>query len=176
MTSHCSLIGLVLMLVPILGQAQSRPFDLAVSGNLVSILANNAPIQELANALSTETGIVFSLTGEKTTPITIEIVEEPLEKAIAKLSPNHLLVRDSEASDAQLIEVVLMMSEAGAAGGGGNTEFLPSGAPAEELVPDEQLMNPELAEQEPAPGAAPQPVDPNLETKELGTKTQNNTQ
>lgn len=163
---HC-LVGGGLMLATIVSFAQSRPFDISIRDDLVSILANNAPVNELTQALAAETGVVFTLTGEKTTPVTVEIIEEPLEKAVAKISPNYLLVRENEAIDAALVEVVLMMDEGSNSGAGGAAEFLPSGAPAEELVPDTETMNPELAEQVPLQNGEPPAVDDAVPNNDL---------
>lgn len=126
------------------GAEGQAPLDVALRDGLLSVRAVAAPATALAEALANETGVRFVVAGDGARPITTEIVEEPLEKAIAKLSPNHLLVRDGEARDAALVEVVLMVDDAagGGAGASGGGEFLPSGAPAAEIVPDESLMAP----------------------------------
>lgn len=120
-----------------------QPFDVALRDGLLSIRANAAPAAALAEALAAETGVRFVVTGDGSSPLTAEIVAEPLEKAIAKLSPNHLLVREGDGADAPVIEIVLMLDEGGGGGGAGGGEFLPSGAPAAEIVPDDTLMSPE---------------------------------
>ena len=111
-----------------------QPFDVALRDGLLSIRASGAPASSLAEALAQETGVRFVVTGDATRAISTEIVDEPLDRAIAKLSPNHLLVRDGERPDAPLVEVVLMLDDAAASAVGGGAEFLPSGAPADEII------------------------------------------
>lgn len=113
--------------------AQQR-FDVGMRDGLLTIRANAAPAEELALAISEATGIDIIIAGEPATPLSAEIVDEPVIKAIALLAPNHLLVRESAAADAALIEAVLMMPDG--SGGSASTEFLPSGAPAEEVAFD----------------------------------------
>ena len=122
-----------------------QPFDVALRDGLLSIRANDAPAVALAEALAGETGVSFVVTGDPQQAITVEIVDEPFDRAVAQLSPNHLLMRDGERADAPVIEVVLMLDDApdGSGGAGGGAEFLPSGAPAEEIVPDSELAQPQ---------------------------------
>jgi len=54
------------------------------------------------------------------------------------LSPNHMLVREDSSSDAKIIEVVLMLDDAGSSSAGAG-EFLPTGDPTEAIIADEQL-------------------------------------
>ena len=113
--------------------AAQQPFDVALNGGLLTVRANDAAALDLAAALSAETGINFVVTGDAATTITAEIVDEPFAVAVAKLSPNHLLVRDGKSADSAVTEVVLILDEADAGGGGGGEGFLPSGGPAEEI-------------------------------------------
>lgn len=104
----------------------------------LSVQASNVSASELANELSDELGISVVVTGDAETRVNLDIVEEPLEKALAKLSPNNMLVRDTNAND--IIEVVLMMGEGQDTGaGGGADQFLPSGSPAEEVIGGQAL-------------------------------------
>ena len=113
--------------------AAQQPFDVALRDGLLTVRANGATAVDLAAALSTETGISFVVTGDAAATITAEIVDEPFIAAVAKLSPNHLLVRGGKGADSPVTEVVMILDDAGGAGGGGGGEgFLPSGGPAEE--------------------------------------------
>ena len=121
-----------------------QPFDVTLRDGLLSIRANGASAVALADALSGETGISFAVTGDTDQAITAEIVDEPLARAIATLSPNHLLVRDGKGADAPLVEVVLMLDDAaGSVAAGGEDQFLPSGDPADEIAAGDVIDMPE---------------------------------
>ena len=127
------------------GAFAQQSFDVAMRDGLLSIRANGTSAAELAAALAEETGIRVVVTGDAEQGLTTEIVEVPLVKAIALLSPNHLLVRGEGGADAPVLEIVLMLDEAGGDGtGGGETEFLPSGAPADEV--EAGVGSPEFSE------------------------------
>lgn len=115
--------------------AQQR-WDISSRDGLVSIFANAASAADIAIALGDATGVTVVVHGEPTTPLTAEIVDVPLDKAIALLAPSHMLVRASQDSDAEIIEVVLMMPDP-EGGGVSSAEFLPSGEPADGVVSDE---------------------------------------
>lgn len=100
---------------------------------LLTVLASDVSALELAKELSQQLGISVVVTGDAETRVNLDIVEEPLARALGKLSPNNLLVKSEDAT--QIIEVVLMMGEGQANGAGGDTnEFLPSGSPAEDVI------------------------------------------
>lgn len=104
----------------------------------VSVRANNVSASELASELSQQLGIRVVVTGDSEARVNLDIVEEPIEKALGKLSPNHMLVLNDDASE--VVEVVLMMGEGQSnAGGAGPEQFLPSGSPAEAVI-DRQAM------------------------------------
>lgn len=106
---------------------------------LLSVQANNASANELAEVLSDQLGISVVVTGDTEARVNIDIIDEPLEKALAKLSPNYMLVRNSRQPGSEITEVVLMMGEGSGSGNvsGGEDEFLPSGSPADDVVIEE---------------------------------------
>jgi len=112
--------------------AQSSP-EITFNEGRLSVNANNVSVAQLADALSQETGIAIVIQGDTNAAMSADINDEPFEKAIAKLSPNHLLVHASKALDAEILEVVLIIPEGGSQASVGG-EFLPSGAPAEEIA------------------------------------------
>ena len=102
---------------------------------LLSVKASNASATQLAEVLSDQLGISVIVTGNTEALVNIDIVEEPLDKALTKLSPNNMLVRAGKESDSEIVEVVLLMGESfqnGSAGAAAD-QFLPSGSPAEEI-------------------------------------------
>jgi len=124
---------LVALASPLVVYAQ-QPFDVFMKDGLITIRASNAPAAELAEALSAETGVRVVVTGEPTTTLSTEIIDEPLDKAFARLSPNHMLVRESSADDSPIVEVVLIMEDGENTASAAAGEFLPSGAPAAEIL------------------------------------------
>ncbi|MFK7860654.1 MAG: hypothetical protein AB8B64_17675 [Granulosicoccus sp.] len=167
---------LTLLYAAQVAQAQSDIQIRSESGTL-SIQASNVPASDLAVELSNELGITVVVTGDAETRVNIDIVDEPLEKALTKLSPNNMLVRDGSASE--IIEVVLMMGEGqNSSQSSGSEQFLPSGSPAEEVLDDsgdagtndsmdpDMLRDPNLAEQV-RNAASAASSDPNLPAQQV---------
>ncbi len=141
-TLMATMCGLALALP---GQALAQQ-SVRVSENdgLLSVQASNTSASALAQVLTDELGISVVVTGDTETMVNIDIVDEPLQKALSKLSPNHMLVRSSKAPDSDIVEVVLMMGEGSSAGSsGGDDQFLPSGSPADDIIVDDQPLNDE---------------------------------
>ncbi len=121
-----------------------QSIQVSENDGLLSVQASNTSASTLAQVLTDELGISVVVTGDTESLVNIDIVEEPLNKALAKLSPNHMLVRSSEAPDSTIVEVVLMMGEGSASGGGGSDDqFLPSGSPADDIIVEDQPLNDE---------------------------------
>jgi|GEM_PF-1132334 len=119
--------------------------DVGLRDGLLTLRTDPVPAERLAAALHDATGISFVVTGESTTPLGADFVDEPLHRAIALLAPNHLLVREDARPDAPIIEVVMMMPDP-ADGGGDSAEFLPSGAPADDVDFNAQPNGPQEVE------------------------------
>lgn len=142
--------GLIAVLGAMSGGLQAQqPFDVALREGLLSIRANNASLLELTDAISDETGVRFVITGDGDQTVSADILDEPVDRAVTQLTPNYMVVRDGSGEDAEVIEVVLMLDDAGSSGSSGNEGgFLPSGAPAEGVVADDQLMDPQVQGQQ----------------------------
>lgn len=115
--------------------AQQR-LDVRLNDGLLSIAANAAAAEDLAAAIAEATGISVVVHGEPRTPLTADIVDEPIDTAIAQLSPSHLLVRGDSGRNDDILEAVLMMPDP-VTPGSGTSQFLPSGAPAEAIATQE---------------------------------------
>ena len=108
--------------------------------DLVWVQASNVTARELAEELSSKLDINIVLTGDAETLLNIDISEETLAQAVARMSPNNLLVRESADSRSKIIEVVLMLGEANGLSAEANgvsaadDQFLPSGSAGEEIV------------------------------------------
>ena len=149
-----------------LGEAGAQALDVSAGDDgRVSIRASGTDAAAVASALGERTGISIVVTGDAATPIDVDIVDEPLEKAVAQLAPNHLLMRGN-AAGAPIVEIVLMMPD-GDDGGVESTEFLPTGEPADGVVSED----PSYAAQdggagdgsEPEYDASGQPIDRSLQ-------------
>lgn len=135
---HTSIGLLALILIVTLAQpsyAQNQQnVQIRSEDGLLTVKANNASAKQLADVLSDQLGINVVLTGDIETLINIDIVEEPLDKALTKLSPNTMLVRAGEEPDSEIVEIVLLLGEGSrnSSTGAGSGQFLPSGSPAQE--------------------------------------------
>ncbi|MFK7854664.1 MAG: hypothetical protein AB8B79_11145 [Granulosicoccus sp.] len=101
---------------------------------LLTVKANNTTAQQLADALNDQLDISVVVAGDTEALVNIDIVEEPLEVALGKLSPNNMLVRAGKDSDSEIVEVVLLMGEGSSSTAAASSQFLPSGSPAEEVA------------------------------------------
>jgi len=114
--------------------AWAESLDVQWDDEQLSVYATDASAFSLVQELAEQTGVRFIATGNTATNVTMEIVAEPLERAIAKLAPNHLLVH-SKSDPTTVVEVVLMFDEGNSGNSGSGGEFLPTGSPAEEVMP-----------------------------------------
>lgn len=139
-TCHASkaVIAICIAFVISPGYAQ-LPVEVKNQGGQISVQADDVTAQTLAQELSSTLGIRVFVTGDTQTRMSADIIDEPLDKAIGKLSPNNLLVRRTSDPNSQIVEVILMLAESGLGSSGLEGEqFLPSGSPADEIIVDGQ--------------------------------------
>ena len=126
--------------------------------DLLSVQADNAPARDLADELARELGIRVVIMGDAQTRVSLDIFEEPMEKALAKLSPNNMLMHSADASD--ITGVVLMMgSSSTGVSGAGPDSFLPSGSPVDAVIEDQPADFPQ--EQQELEFQESENIDPN---------------
>ena len=147
-------ITAILCVLSIHSAAARAQVEISTFEDNISIRANNVSASELAAQLSEELGIRVVVTGDIEARVNLDIVEEPLEKALGKLSPNNMLVRDS--NQREIIEVVLMMGDASSSSTSSNEQFLPSGSPVDGVIQNDSgqpvydasgVLNPQSAEE-----------------------------
>lgn len=126
------LCALLLFLLPVSQANAQSGVQISSDGDMLSIQASNVSASELAGRLSEHLGISVVVTGDTEARVNLDIVEEPIETALGKLSPNNLLVRNTQSS--QIVEVILMMGEGSGSSSGSAEQFLPSGSPTEGVV------------------------------------------
>lgn len=143
-------IRLLQLLLVLLMMLQSMSVSLAEDSvqvrnkdGLVWVKADNASATSLASELSNNLGIRIVLTGDTDTRMNVDIAEEPLEKAVTKISPSNLVVRKTADPSSQIVEVVLMLADGALSSSGAEeSRFLPSGQPSEETVPMDDYIDP----------------------------------
>ncbi len=141
------------------GTARAQTVDVQPGeGDRVSVRSNGASAADVAQALGERTGISVVVTGDASTAVDVDIVDEPLVKAVAQLAPNHMLVRGGRGGDAPITEIVLMMPD-GQDGGIESTEFLPTGEPTDGVGAED----PTLAAQDAGFDENGQPIEQQLE-------------
>lgn len=113
--------------------ASQQSLQVHATDGLVSVQASNVTAQTLAEELSNQLDITVVLTGDAQARLSVNIEEEPLAKAVAKLSPNNLVVRENSDPNSEIIEVVLMMGE-NSGDVAGTEQFLPTGSSGEAIV------------------------------------------
>lgn len=115
------------------GALAQSSIQVSNENGLLSVKASNTAASELAEALTELLGISVIVTGDIEKLININIIEEPLDKAFSKLSPNTMLVRAGKASDSDITEVILIMGDGSSSGSTSEAthQFLPSGTPTD---------------------------------------------
>lgn len=112
---------------------------------IISVKATDVSASAIVEELTDRLGIHFVVTGNAETRLNLDIIEEPLDKVLPKLSPNNLIVRESADDSSQIIEVVLMLGDNNASDGNAVSEqFLPTGSPVEGITSQEgenQIQN-----------------------------------
>lgn len=131
---HCLPLAALIFAATSLTAHAQQGVQINTENGLVSVQASNTTANELAAALAQALGISVVITGDTETRVNIDIIEEPLEKALTKLDLNNMLVRADSRPDSDIIEVVLLMGNS-ANSSAAASQFLPSGSPADEIIP-----------------------------------------
>ena len=108
-TAALTLTAWCLALTVSTGAFAQQSVQVSEKDGMLSVQASNTSASALAQLLSDELGISVVVTGDTEALVNIDIVDEPLDKALSKLSPNHMLVRSDKDPHSTIIEVVLMM-------------------------------------------------------------------
>lgn len=118
----------------------------------LTVLASGVSLVELAQQLSDLTDIAIIVTEGADKLVDIDIVDEPFETAIAKISPNHLLKRKVANGKEVIAEVVIMLDDAANTANNTNSN-LPTGEPTQEVVVEQE--NVETGQDQPNTGIEP---------------------
>jgi len=143
---YVPVVAVVLLSLGSASTLHAQAINIQSGDGRLSIRASNASIIEVATRLSEQLGITVVVTGDNESPLTVDIVDEPVEKAINQLSPNNMVVRAGEFGKGDITEIVLIMGESSDGASSGSDEFLPTGSPADEVVDDGSDPNMQVSE------------------------------
>jgi len=143
---YVPVVAVVLLSLGSASTLHAQAINIQSGDGRLSIRASNASIIEVATQLSEQLGITVVVTGDNESPLTVDIVDEPVEKAINQLSPNNMVVRAGEFGKGDITEIVLIMGESSDGASSGSDEFLPTGSPADEVVDDGSDPNMQVSE------------------------------
>jgi len=143
---YVPVVAVVLLSLGSASTLHAQAINIQSGDGRLSIRASNASIIEVATQLSEQLGITVVVTGDNESPLTVDIVDEPVEKAINQLSPNNMVVRAGEFGKGDITEIVLIMGESSDGASSGSDEFLPTGSPADEVVDDGSDPNLQVSE------------------------------
>lgn len=138
---HVHLCLCIVLLLPAPSLAGSINVLTLHDGKL-TISASQILLVDLAQELANISGINFTVVGETNRFIDVDIADEPLAKAIAKLAPSHLLVSERVNETLVISEVIFMLQDDNNAGVNFQ-EFLPTGEPAEGFI---ESLDPNMQE------------------------------
>ena len=130
-------------------------FNIDVSNDNIAIEANNASLKELLEELERVTGVPVNFEGDNSERVSLTVSSTTLENAIAKITPNHLILHEMQNGEKIVKELIVIPADSGGGGDSEGSSFLPNGQPApaiESTTATAQPPQPEL----PA-GGKPQP-------------------
>ncbi len=139
--------------------ALADSFNIDISDDDIAIEASNASLKELLQELENLTGIPVEYVAETDEKVTLSVGMTSVENAIAKITPNHMIVHETQNGKNVIKELIIIPAESDLASGGSGSAFLPNGNPApaieqsestEPMTPtDQQLADQPTPEQQP---------------------------
>ena len=125
-----------LVFLSMLSTARAEIAVLEISNGMVTIEATGVTLNEVAKAISEKTQIEVTASPGIDRVTDISLYNQPFLTAIARISPNHLIVQRRIHGNNAVTGVHFIL-DSGQSGGG---EFnLPTGAPADEIAQEERL-------------------------------------
>ena len=143
-TALLTLIGLLSS-----GNALSQnSFNIDVSNDNIAIEANNASLKELLEELERVTGIPVNYESDTNERVSLTVSSTTLENAIAKITPNHLIVHQMQNGEKTVKELIVIPSDSGGGSDAADSSFLPNGQPAPAIEPTTAATSPLQPEQQ----------------------------
>ncbi len=116
------------------GQSSGGGFLVEIAlDNKITIQANDASLKEVLMDIESKTGIPVNFVADTSERVSIDIADQPLEDAIRKLSPNHMVIRGTKDGKAIISEFVIIADDPDSSGSTDGDLFLPTGDPAPDL-------------------------------------------
>jgi len=135
-------------------------FNIEVSNNDVAVEANNANLKELLLELEKLTGIPIKFISDSEERVSLSVGMTTVENAIAKITPNHLIVHETIDGKKVVKELIVIAENSGTANTAASSSFLPNGQPAPAIEP---TTGPQVST---TPTGTPQPLDPSTEPEQ----------
>ena len=125
-----------LVLFLMLSSARAEISVLEITNGMVTMEATGVSLKEVAKAISEKAQIEVTASPGIDRVTDISLYNQPFLTAIARISPNHLIVQ-RRIHGINAVKGVHFILDSGQSGGG---EFnLPTGAPADEIAQEERL-------------------------------------
>ena len=132
-----------LVFLSMLSTARAEIAVLEISNGMVTIEATRVTLNEVAKAISEKTQIEVTASPGIDRVTDISLYNQPLLTAIARISPNHLILQKRIHGNNTVTGIHFILDS----GQSGSGEFnLPTGEPVDEIA-QEQLVEPQLEDQ-----------------------------
>lgn len=133
----------------------------------LSIQANNSRVRELLLEIQDKTGITVNFIADPKDTVSLDISDQTVENAIAKITANHMIIHDFANGKKTISELIIISDDPDLRSSGAGSANLPNGQPAPVITPEpnqptsepatEQVASP-ISNAPPAPADSPQPT------------------
>lgn len=122
--------------------AFSNDFSVDVSNDDIAIDANNASLIDLLREIEKLTGIPVKFVADTNERVTLSLGLTTIETAIGKITPNHMIVHESQNGKNVIKEVIIIPAVSDLANSDSGSAFLPSGNPAPDITQTPETGDP----------------------------------
>ncbi len=111
-------------------RASAQNFLVEYTDEKLSVQANNTQIKELLLEIQNKTGIRVNFIAEPKNSVSLNIIDQSVEAAIAKITENHMIIHDIVNGKKTISELIIISDDPELRSSGGGSANLPSGQPA----------------------------------------------
>lgn len=150
--------------------ASAQNFLVEYIDEKLSIQANNTRVKELLLEIQDKTGIKVNFIADPKDTVSLNINDQTVEHAIAKITANHMIIHDFANGKKTISELIIISDDPELRSSGTGSANLPSGQPAPAVTPEpnqpgqpnsepttEPASNP-IGNAPPAPTDSPKPA------------------